>query len=303
MTAFVVSVNFASPFLENAGVQDQNLRFNALQFAAKIHEILMAASLSLVAITYIQYELLVGRGLPLNGVLAGFQITSFSAISTSRLWEKKLFIKGSRARRIRFILLLLLLVVLCATIGPSSAILIMPATGYWKYPLSLEGWNLSNAQFLIDANNSMLWPSLITSESFLAPYCTFTNTDTSDSCPTGGLSILNSSIDQISLQTISPTTWNLTLPIIPSNAMDDEQVYRRYIEGVYQDGDTTKFVARTTAVSVDNVLNYLSYAYSGPSIEADIRWEISLLNGAKILAPQTLVICTGDDLAWVKPVQ
>jgi hypothetical protein len=84
MTALVLSVNLASPFLEDAGAQEQNLRLNALQFAAKLHEIFMAASLSLVAINYIEYELLTGRGLPLNSVLAGFQITSFSSIFTSR---------------------------------------------------------------------------------------------------------------------------------------------------------------------------------------------------------------------------
>lgn len=308
VTAFVVSINLSSPFLENEGSPDQNLLMNGLQFAAKLHEIFMAASLSLVAVNFIQYELFIGRGLPLNSVPAGFQITSFSSIFSSRPWEKKLFVKGSKARRIGFIALLSLLVVLCATTGPSSAILILPATGWWKYPLSFAlvpesvpaDWDLSKGRFFINANESTLWPSLITSASFLPPDCTFPNTDISDSCPTGGLSILNSSIDQVSLTNSSledelPYTWNLTLPVMPSNPMGNEQVYRRYIEGIHQDG-SVNFVARTTAASVDKVLNHLSFPFSDPYIGANIRWEISLLNGTKTLAPQTLVLCTANRL-------
>jgi hypothetical protein len=161
---------------------------------------------------------------------------------------------------------------------------------------------LSKGQFFINANKSVLWPSLIISASFLASDCTFNNTDISDisdSCPTGGFQILNSSIDQVSLGGYLPITWcnwNLTLPIKPSNSLSDQQVYRRYIEGIYDEGGTDLFVARTTAASVDNILNYLSYPFLDSFIGVDIRWELSLLNGAKILAPQTFVSCTDNIL-------
>jgi hypothetical protein len=123
----------------------------------------------------------------------------------------------------------------------------------------------------------MLWPSLITSASFLASDYTFNNTDISDisdSCPTSGFQILNSSIDQVSLGGYLPITWcnwNLTLPIKPSNSLSDQQVYRRYIEGVYDEGGTDLFVARTTTAPVNNILNYLSYPFLDSFIGVNIR--------------------------------
>jgi hypothetical protein len=53
ITTVVLFYNFSSSFFEVIGAPDQNLYFNALQFAAKLHEILIAASLSLVTINYV----------------------------------------------------------------------------------------------------------------------------------------------------------------------------------------------------------------------------------------------------------
>jgi hypothetical protein len=193
-TAFVLFLNFSTTYYENVGLPGQSLRLNALQFAAKLHEILIATSLSLVGVNHIQYELLVGKGLPLSNVLAGFSITNLTAMFSSRPWEKKRFTKSSRTRRIRSIALLFLLVVMCAIAGPSSAVLVLPTIGWWKFGfVSAEGyyaWDPSEIRFFINATESILWPLSITSKSFLAPDCIFTNSTVLDSCPAGGLAAL-----------------------------------------------------------------------------------------------------------------
>ncbi|KAF8857117.1 hypothetical protein BDZ45DRAFT_803557 [Acephala macrosclerotiorum] len=140
-------------YWEGVGTSDQSLRLNALQFAAKIHEILIAASLSLVAINYLQYELLLGSGLSLSSVLASFQITGLSSIMSPGLGRSYLP-KGIRRCRFWFIVLLLVLIVLYAIAGPSSAILMLPASDWWSFPPTFvdDCWTPSNPHLYIAAS-------------------------------------------------------------------------------------------------------------------------------------------------------
>ncbi|KAE9363295.1 hypothetical protein N431DRAFT_524226, partial [Stipitochalara longipes BDJ] len=89
------------------GTPNQNLKLNALQFAAKLHEVTIVASLSIVAIHCVQYELLRGKGLSLGGVLAGFQVTDLISLWSPGLWNRCLT-PGFRTHRIRFVLLIIL---------------------------------------------------------------------------------------------------------------------------------------------------------------------------------------------------
>lgn len=128
-------LNISTIYYEDPGAKHQNLQFNGLQFAAKLHEILVAASLSAVAINYIQYKLLhvSGGGLSLGGVLAGFQITNLSSVCSPGLWSKSLT-KGFRVRRLLFALIVIILMIMVAVVGPSSAILILPAIDGGRFP-------------------------------------------------------------------------------------------------------------------------------------------------------------------------
>lgn len=49
---------FSDTYWEDIGAPNQSLCLNALQLVAKLHEVLIAASPSLVALSYVQYELL-----------------------------------------------------------------------------------------------------------------------------------------------------------------------------------------------------------------------------------------------------
>jgi len=67
-----------------------------------LHEILIGASLSIVTINYIQFELLRGEGISLGGTVVGFQISNLGLLWSPALWHGCLT-KGLRGRRIRFI--------------------------------------------------------------------------------------------------------------------------------------------------------------------------------------------------------
>ncbi|KUJ19540.1 uncharacterized protein LY89DRAFT_667481 [Mollisia scopiformis] len=229
VTVALLYINFSEIYWEEVGTSNQSLRLNALQFAAKLHEILIAASLSMVAISYVQYEVLRGGGLPVGSVLAGFQITNLNSVFNLQLW-RKLFPKGFQAHRLRFIAIVLVLVVMCAISGPSSAILILPSTGQWNIPMSLETLMMpyfgqlsesSRYRLFINATEARLWPSEITSESFLPSDCLFINSTTPQHCPAAGLTSLAASIeylyydDQNGLDVYDPSprrTWNFTMP-------------------------------------------------------------------------------------------
>ncbi|CZR60114.1 uncharacterized protein PAC_10009 [Phialocephala subalpina] len=111
VTAALLGLNFSIIFYGGAGGSSLDLRLNALQFAARFHEVLITVSLSIVALNYVQYELLHGEGLSLRGVLAGFQVTDLSSIWNPGLWKKSLT-RGFRTRRFRFALLVLVLAIL-----------------------------------------------------------------------------------------------------------------------------------------------------------------------------------------------
>lgn len=120
------------------GSSNQSARLNALQFAAKMHEILIVTSLSAIVLNCVQYELLYGRGVTLGSLLVGFQITDISSLWSPGLWAT-VFASGLKIRRFMLILLVVLAVVLGAVVGPASAILMLPSIDWWSYQPRLEG--------------------------------------------------------------------------------------------------------------------------------------------------------------------
>ena len=83
ITVVLLYLDFSATLYSQLGTSNQNLQFNALQFAAKIHEIAIVASLSSIAISIIQYEISGSKGLSLGGVLAGFQVIKLSSLLNS----------------------------------------------------------------------------------------------------------------------------------------------------------------------------------------------------------------------------
>lgn len=107
---------------------------NALQFAAKIHETLMIASLVSVLLHHIRYKLLSpdGRGLPLGLVTSPFRL-----LDVSYLWSQEFSaafrgLRGFHLSEITTVLIHFFLFVLAAVLGPASAITMLPRLGEWQ---------------------------------------------------------------------------------------------------------------------------------------------------------------------------
>ena len=100
------------------------------QLTAKAHKILINASLALIVLSYIQYKLMIGEGLPFGAFLGSLQFSSISYLFSRELWSS-LFAPGRKIRRIAFFVLIIICGIVAATTGPSSATLLIPRESFW----------------------------------------------------------------------------------------------------------------------------------------------------------------------------
>ena len=142
---------------ELAGAVGQDdAKFIALQFAAKLHELTISASLTTVILSYIRHELIEDTGLPFGAIVAGLQFKDISYLWSMEFWGAvRASWKNTRDK-----IVLILLIVTCAGLavsaGPASATLMRPRSDSWPAggtdfwialpPDSLYSTNASAAQ-------------------------------------------------------------------------------------------------------------------------------------------------------------
>ncbi|KAK0639811.1 hypothetical protein B0T16DRAFT_463448 [Cercophora newfieldiana] len=127
-------LNSSSYFIggELAGARNQDVqKLAALQFAAKFHELLMLASLTMILSTQIRKELFFGDGLPFGAVFAPSEFRNISF-----LWSLQMSgLVFQKWRRRYWKWFVISLIVLCCflglSVGPSSATLMRPRFDYW----------------------------------------------------------------------------------------------------------------------------------------------------------------------------
>ena len=112
-------------------VGEDDAKFIGLQFAAKLHELTITASLTAVIFSYVRHELITDSGLPFGAIVAGLQFKDISYLWSMEFWGA---VRASWRRK-RDKLCLILLIITCAGLavsaGPSSATLMRPRLDYW----------------------------------------------------------------------------------------------------------------------------------------------------------------------------
>ena len=101
------------------------------QFGAKVHEMTAQASLAVIVFSYVRYEMLLGQGLPFGALFSGLQISQASYLWSMEFWGSICSKHLSVKRRIGMGIIVTVAIVLAATVGPSSAILLIPRLEYW----------------------------------------------------------------------------------------------------------------------------------------------------------------------------
>jgi len=165
---------------ELAGVSGQDAqKLAALQFAAKLHELLMLASITAVLFAYIRREVSFGEGVPFGALLGGLQVDSVSFLWSQEFWGTIYHKWDRKHKKFNLILLLVCCTLLGVSVGPSTAQLMRPRLDYWP---------AGGTTFWINGTQNELYPKKLDASEQLA-HC---NVDTGDlSCPHGGWQILD----------------------------------------------------------------------------------------------------------------
>lgn len=103
----------------------------ALQFAAKLHEILIIASLSHIMLFQVRNEVVSNHGLPFGALNSGFQISQPNYLWSLELWGVLTASAFSWCRKIRFLAFVISSITLAASVGPSSAVGMIPRIKWW----------------------------------------------------------------------------------------------------------------------------------------------------------------------------
>lgn len=101
------------------------------QFGAKVHEITAQASLAAVVFSYVRYEMSLGQGLPFGALFSALQLSQASYLWSMEFWGSICSRHLPVRRRVGMVLVVTAAIVLAATVGPSSAILLIPRLEYW----------------------------------------------------------------------------------------------------------------------------------------------------------------------------
>ena len=100
--------------------------YTALQFVAKLHEILLQASISAVALAYVRNRLIGRSSMPFGAFLGLLQVTRISYLWSLEFWSTLFANWLSHGERLLFFLLMAVSFLLAASVGPSSAVLMVP---------------------------------------------------------------------------------------------------------------------------------------------------------------------------------
>ena len=159
---------------ELSGQSGQDVeKLAALSFSAKLHELLMIASLGSILITYIRKEMAFGDGIPFGTLFAGLEFQGLGFILSKELWGSILLKWKKRSTKWFMLSLMLLCAFLGVTVGPSTTNLMKPR---------LDDWPAGGSQFWINCTADILFPTEIRASSNIS-HC---NIDSGDlACPAG----------------------------------------------------------------------------------------------------------------------
>ncbi|KAK6375675.1 hypothetical protein LTS17_007497 [Exophiala oligosperma] len=179
----ILALNFHGKYVGadfDALFDSETLTLMGLQIIAKIHEVLIVASLSLIVFHVIRHELLYGIGLPLGLIGSGFNFGSFDFFFKKEFWGAlhSWRTTGHKSRRAAVILLLCAAGFVAALAGPSSATLIVPTS---------QNWPTGSTDFYLPGSSDDVWPSDVSKDADASQdFCSNETSSTLAICPAGG---------------------------------------------------------------------------------------------------------------------
>jgi hypothetical protein len=171
---FYIGVDFSG------ALKSDTINLMLLQLAAKAQEIMIVASLGLIVLHAVRYELLFGDGLPLGLIGSGVSFSNFEFFFKKEFYGALRYVvyQGNKPRKIGFVALLVLSGLTSLLAGPASAVLLVPKT---------QGYPAGGTQFFLDGSALQFWPEDVSvGLSELQLYCSSENSTSLGICPAGG---------------------------------------------------------------------------------------------------------------------
>ncbi len=145
-----------------------DVKLSGLQFAAKLHELAIQASLSVIIIGLIRQELVAGEGIPFGAIFGSLQFSELSYLFSNEFFGTLRSKFEKPIVKVRLISLIVVGALLALTAGPSSAIAMRPR---------LDNLPAGGTDFYLNTTVEEIWPSLINATT-IPPSCSNTTLGT-----------------------------------------------------------------------------------------------------------------------------
>ena len=164
VTIAILCLNALKVYWQDLGSPNQNAVLQALQYAAKAQEIMMATSLTAIVVHRTQHDLFTSQGVPLGLITACYQLGDPLSCC------KKEFFGGLKARlrstdwshSFPLPFLLIFGFALTSILGPSSAVAIIPRLDWWDVPKAKAFGTEYTDRVYFNRTQDELWPANIT---------------------------------------------------------------------------------------------------------------------------------------------
>ncbi len=285
VTLALVLLNAKAAYIPWPGPSDSQLA--AFQFGAKLHEILMTTSAAHIVYHWVVNELVSARGTRLGLLSSPYQFSSvpyfFSSSFRGAVFCWPTAETVARLNHVTLVGLLLLAALLALTVGPASAIMMLPRLDWWQLPDmglansdSVQGGVVADFATYVGTAFENLYP-LTVSTKHIIPACVGADADVvtlSMLCPASGF----------------PTIY----PLLRSLVIDSSQTGYR-LENVTIDSlDGRRVISGGSRQVLDNstaILTLLAYATTPPD------FLVSALNYASGQFQDETV----DEVPWQYP--
>ena len=183
VTIAIISLNARGVYWQDLGLSNQNAKLQALQYAAKAHEMIMAASLTAIVVYQTRSDLSGPKGVPLGFLTTGFQLNDPSFVFTKKFFggatARASSIGWSRFSRLTY--LLVLGFALTSVVGPSSAVAMIPRLDWWDMSQVEAFGREYKDRVYFNRTEAELWPGDITNAIYTdVSWCSARNTSKQD---------------------------------------------------------------------------------------------------------------------------
>ncbi|KAK4187334.1 hypothetical protein QBC35DRAFT_474580 [Podospora australis] len=235
---------------ELQGLQYQDSLKNAmLQVAAKLHELLIAASMATIVFHLLRSRLMSSHGVPLGLLASGWSFTQAGYFWSSEFWAPAWPILCSPKQRLKdllFIAVVGLSGALAILTGPASAILMIPQV----LPFKVGG-----SVFWLNGTEKQLWPEYLDQDALQGYNCTTPESRFFDyRCPSAGYPALYNLFARWWVVPAEPGSFELR------EWTGSKLMYAASAVRVPRDVDVWAYTTHTATAMVQDALRHLHVA-------------------------------------------